>query len=346
MDQNLRYQPDRAEPEIDTYMDFTSDEGILRAVEKCNGSGDCRKTTTDATICPSYRATKAEKDSTRGRANVLREVLTQTHSGNPFDNEDIKQVMDLCISCKACASECPSSVDMATYKAEFLYQYQRVHAPSLRDRIFAYNGRLSKVMNPIRGLQNATFKTPILGHLIKKNIGDCLGAFLTQTLCPIRQTINQKTKNRIPTAKSIFIWMSSPTIWTSKQDGMPLSYYPVWDIKSMYFPLPKAVGHIFPKVFLKQAKACADLNVEYYKECITAQVPLLGIEPSALYTFKDEYLKLATDKKSAEKLAQNCFLIEEFIAQEIDRGHISTDVFSDQIKTLKIHAHCYQKSIG
>jgi Fe-S oxidoreductase len=100
------------------------------------------------------------------------------------------------------------------------------------------------------------------------------------------------------------------------------------------------------KGFLKQAKACADHNVEYYKDCITAQVPLLGIEPSALYTFKDEYLKLATDKKSAEKLAQNCFLIEEFIAQEIDRGHISTDVFSDQIKTLKIHAHCYQKSLG
>ena len=161
MDQNLRYQSDRKEPEIDTYMDFSADQGILRAVEKCNGSGDCRKTTTDATICPSYRATKDEKDSTRGRANVLREALTNTDSNNPFDNPQIKEVMGLCISCKACASECPSSVDMAAYKAEFLFQYQKDHRPRLRDRIFAYNGKMSKMLNPIRGLQNTVFQMPV-----------------------------------------------------------------------------------------------------------------------------------------------------------------------------------------
>jgi Fe-S oxidoreductase len=97
---------------------------------------------------------------------------------------------------------------------------------------------------------------------------------------------------------------------------------------------------------LEQAKACANQNVALYKDHINSEIPLLGIEPSALYTFKDEYLKLATDKSSAKKLAENCFLMEEFLAQEIDKGHISTDAFTDQAKTLKIHAHCYQKSLG
>ena len=101
MDKNLRYQPERKEPEVKTLMDFSDDMGLLRAVEKCNGSGDCRKTTENATICPSYRATKDEKDTTRGRANVLREVLTNPVNKNPFDAPELKEVMDLCISCKA-----------------------------------------------------------------------------------------------------------------------------------------------------------------------------------------------------------------------------------------------------
>ena len=100
------------------------------------------------------------------------------------------------------------------------------------------------------------------------------------------------------------------------------------------------------KGFLEQAKACADQNVELYKDHINAETPLLGIEPSALYTFKDEYLKLAKDKTAAKKLAENCFIIEEFLAEEIEKGNITPDAFGDQSKNLKIHAHCYQKSLG
>ena len=199
MDQNLRYQPDRKEPEIDTYMDFSADQGILRAVEKCNGSGDCRKTTKDATICPSYRATKDEKDSTRGRASVLREALTNADPKKPFNNPQIKAVMDLCISCKACVSECPSSVDMAAYKAEFLYQYQKDHRPGLRDRVFAYNGKMSKLLNPIRGLQNTVLRTPIIGSIIKKILGIATKRSIPKLFAPLDQQLineNQQKSNR------------------------------------------------------------------------------------------------------------------------------------------------------
>lgn len=345
MDQNLRYQPDRKEPEIDTYMNFSSDQGILRAVEKCNGSGDCRKTTTNATICPSYRATKDEKDSTRGRANVLREVLTHGDSKNPFDNPQIKQVMDLCISCKACASECPSSVDMASYKAEFLYQYQKKHWPSLRDRVFAFNGKLSKTLNPFRRLQNGLFQIPLLGSLVKKILGIAAERSLPKLFAPLdRELIN---KHQQQSNRQVYLYLDEFTNYLDVKTGrdafealIRLGYY------VNILPSTESGRAYISKGFLKQAKVCANQNVALYKDRINSKIPLLGIEPSALYTFKDEYLKLATDKSNAKKLAENCFLIEEFLAQEIDKGYISTDAFSDQFKTLKIHAHCYQKSLG
>ena len=345
MDQNLRYQPDRIEPEIDTYMDFSADQGILRAVEKCNGSGDCRKTTTDATICPSYRATKDEKDSTRGRANVLREALTNTDSNNPFDNPQIKEVMGLCISCKACASECPSSVDMAAYKAEFLFQYQKDHRPRLRDRIFAYNGKMSKMLNPIRGLQNTAFQMPLLGSLIKKTLGIASARSLPKLFAPLDRQLFKKQQQK--SKRQVYLYLDEFTNYLDVKTGSDafqiltrLGYY------VHVLPSTESGRAYISKGFLEQAKVCANRNVDLYKDHINTETPLLGIEPSALYTFKDEYLKLATDQSAAKKLSENCFLIEEFLAKEIDKGQISSDVFTDQTKSLKIHAHCYQKSLG
>ena len=345
MDQNLRYQSDRKEPEIDTYMDFSADQGILRAVEKCNGSGDCRKTTTDATICPSYRATKDEKDSTRGRANVLREALTNTDSNNPFDNPQIKEVMGLCISCKACASECPSSVDMAAYKAEFLFQYQKDHRPRLRDRIFAYNGKMSKMLNPIRGLQNTAFQMPLLGSLIKKTLGIASARSLPKLFAPLDRQLFKKQQQK--SKRQVYLYLDEFTNYLDVKTGSDafqiltrLGYY------VHVLPSTESGRAYISKGFLEQAKVCANRNVDLYKDHINTETPLLGIEPSALYTFKDEYLKLATDQSAAKKLSENSFLIEEFLAKEIDKGQISSDVFTDQTKSLKIHAHCYQKSLG
>ena len=345
MDQNLRYQPDRDEPEIDTYINFDTDQGILRAVEKCNGSGDCRKTTADATICPSYRATREEKDSTRGRANVLREALTNSEVKNPFDNPQIKAAMDLCISCKACASECPSSVDIATYKAEFLYQYQKNHRPRLRDKIFAFNGKLSKVLNPIRGLQNMAFQTPFLGDLIKKSLGIATSRSLPKLYAPLdKQLINKKQQK---SNRQVYLYLDEFTNYLDVRTGRD-AYQILTRLGYQVHILPSTEsGRAYiSKGFLEQAKACADQNVALYKNHINAETPLLGIEPSAIYTFKDEYLKLASDKTAVKKLSENCFLIEEFLAKEIDRGHITADAFSNRTRKLKIHTHCYQKSLG
>ena len=133
MNEFLRYEAGKKTPQIKTYFDFSNQEGILRLAEKCSGSGDCRKTeVTGGTMCPSYMATRNEKDSTRARANILRHFLTNSTQENRFDHQEIKDVMDLCLSCKGCKSECPSKVDVGKMKAEFLQHYYEKHGVPFR----------------------------------------------------------------------------------------------------------------------------------------------------------------------------------------------------------------------
>ena len=158
MDESLRYEVDRKEPEIETLLDFSDSEGILRLAEKCNGSGDCRKTeNAGGAMCPSYHATKNEKDTTRARANALREVLTNNDAVNKFNSKELKEVFDLCISCKACASECPSNVDISTAKAEFLYQFNKVNGVSFSNKLFGKSTKLNRKASRFPKLSNWFF---------------------------------------------------------------------------------------------------------------------------------------------------------------------------------------------
>ena len=169
MDEDLRYEPGRKEPEIETIMNFSDSLGILRGAENCNGSGDCRKPAeAGGTMCPSYRATRNEKDTTRARANALREFLTHSEKENRFDHHELKEVLDLCISCKGCKSECPSNVDMAAYKAEFQYNFQKANGSSLRTKAFAYNTTMNKMAAALPGITNAVYKNKTTSGLLKK----------------------------------------------------------------------------------------------------------------------------------------------------------------------------------
>ncbi|MCK5814810.1 MAG: FAD-binding oxidoreductase, partial [Flavobacteriaceae bacterium] len=156
MDENLRYEIGRVEPEIETIQNFSDSLGILRAAEKCNGSGDCRKLpAAGGTMCPSYRATKNEKDTTRARANALREFLSNSDQKNKFNHKELYDVFDLCLSCKACASECPSNVDVAALKAEFLHQYYKENGVPFRTKLFAENAKWNKLGSYVPALTNA-----------------------------------------------------------------------------------------------------------------------------------------------------------------------------------------------
>ena len=349
MDENLRYVSDRQEPEIETLLDFSKSLGILREAEKCNGSGDCRKLPEfGGTMCPSYRATRNEKDTTRARANALREFLTNSEKINKFNHTELKEVFDLCLSCKACSSECPSSVDVASLKAEFQYQYQKENGVPFRSKLFAYNNRFNGIGSKVPKLSNFVFSNPILASLIKKSIGIAskrsLPLISNISLDKYLKSIDSQKYNK-NYIKKIYLFNDEFTNHLDTSIGidtvelLTALNYQVEVVKN------EESGRSFlSKGLLVQAQNFANKNVSIYKDLISKDTPLIGIEPSAILTFKDEYLKLADDKTSAEAIAKHCFLIEEFIQQEIDLGNITPDQFTTQEQTIKFHGHCHQKA--
>ncbi|WP_308992849.1 FAD-linked oxidase C-terminal domain-containing protein [Mariniflexile litorale] len=351
MDKSLRYVPDRVEPEIKTMLDFSHSQGILREAEKCNGSGDCRKLPEfGGTMCPSYRATRNEKDTTRARANALREFLTNSDKANKFDHEELKVVFDLCLSCKACASECPSSVDVASLKAEFLYQYQKENGVSLRTKLFAYNNTLNRYGSVFPRFTNFIFSNSFSTFILKKSFGIAekrnLPLISNKSLSKVFKNYdNQIDNNKI--IKTIYLFNDEFLNYLDTPIGMDA----IQLLKALNYEVKMVAnaesGRTFlSKGLLEKAKDLANKNIEIYKDLISVETPLIGIEPSAILTFKDEYLRLADDKVSAKAIATNTFLIEEFIQQEIKLGHITSEQFTSEAKTIKFHGHCHQKSFG
>lgn len=349
IDKQLRYAPDRTEPEIKTLMDFSPEMGILRAVEQCNGSGDCRKPEIfGGTMCPSYRVTKDEKDTTRGRANVLREFLTQSRNDNPFSHNEIKSVMEFCIGCKGCKSECPSNVDMASFKAEFQYQYQKKFGAKWRDRLFADNYKFNKKAKNLAGISNFLLTKKITSTLIKSVIGVSPHRTLPKVSPLNIFEIHQRLFEAMTDfKKEIWFFVDEFTETTDTQIGRDalhllrkLGYKVLLASQS-----PSGRAYI-SKGFLEEAKQFANHNVSLYKNLVTPEKQLIGLEPSAILTFRDEYLRLADDKEAARKLAENTFTIEEFLNNEIEKGNISKECFSKEKKHIKLHLHCHQKALS
>ncbi|WP_372755182.1 FAD-binding and (Fe-S)-binding domain-containing protein [Mariniflexile sp.] len=351
MDKSLRYVADREEPKIATMLDFSHSQGILRETEKCNGSGDCRKLPEfGGTMCPSYRATRNEKDTTRARANALREFLTNSDKANKFDYEELKVVFDLCLSCKACASECPSSVDVASLKAEFLYQYQKENGTSLRTKMFAYNNALNRFGSVFPVLTNFIFSNGLTALVLKKSFGIAKERNLPLISNKSLNKQLQRYKKQLVDKKfikTVYLFNDEFLNYLDTQIGVDAFIL----LTALNYEV-KIVNNVesgrtfLSKGFLKQAKKVANKNVAIFKDLISNETPLLGIEPSAILTFKDEYLKLADDKPSAEYIAKNTFIIEEFIQQEIKLGNIKAEQFTSEVKTIKFHGHCHQKSFA
>ena len=343
MDKNLRYEIDRTEPKINTIQDFSDSEGILKLAEKCNGSGDCRKPAeAGGTMCPSYRATKNEKDTTRARANMLREVLTNNEAKNKFDSKELKEVLDLCLSCKACASECPSNVDIATMKAEFLFQYQETNGYPLRSKLFANNAKLNKLGSIVPALSNLVLNTSIAKSF--------MGVALERTVPKLAPKTLKKWFLKQPKSKNtktIYLFCDEFTNFYDVEIGKDAFHL----LEKLGYNL-EIINHeesgrsYISKGFLKEAKKVCDQNISIFKNLITEKTPLIGIEPSAILTFKDEYIRLADDTLSAKKIAKNTFTFEEFLAKEFKNKNIDTSLFTTKPRTLKVHGHCHQKALS
>ncbi|MAT56020.1 MAG: FAD-binding oxidoreductase [Saprospirales bacterium] len=351
MDTSLRYEPGQTTPDYKTLLDFSRDGGILRHVEKCNGSGDCRKLpTAGGTMCPSYHATRTEMHTTRARANALREILSRPQDPlRPFDSEALIEVLDLCLSCKACASECPSTVDMAALKAEVMYQYQLNHGFSLRNRLFAGSHQLYRLGRVARPLANALMTNPFAASVLKK----AAGIHPRRSLPPIpKETWRgwfNNNENGPAGDKEVYLFCDEFTNYTDPAPGIAT----VKLLRALGYRVsmpecePSGRAHI-SKGLLHKAKELAEKNVLRFAKMVTADKPLVGVEPSAMLSFRDEYPRLvdAALRSEAEKLAENALTLEEFLHREFQAGRIDRTHFTKQPKKLLLHGHCHHKALA
>jgi FAD/FMN-containing dehydrogenase/Fe-S oxidoreductase len=350
MDKFLRYEADHKVPEFETVFRFNN-QNILQHAEQCNGSGDCRKTElSGGTMCPSYMATRNEKDTTRARANILREVLTNSEKLDRFDSKEVKEVMDLCLLCKGCKSECPSNVDVAKLKMEFLQHYQEKNGVPMRSWLIGNYSKMSNIASYVPWAYNL-----ILGNAPLRKIANRIIGFHPERTMPLlsSNTLKQWYKKSENTAskssKKVYLFCDEFTNFNDVEIGKKA------------FDLLQKLGYdvIIPnhvdsgraylsKGLLKDAQKLANQNVLLLKDIITEETPLIGIEPSAILTFRDEYPDLVEPNlaESAKKLAKNALMIDEFIAREIDAKRITAESFTSEKRLIKLHGHCQQKAVA
>jgi FAD/FMN-containing dehydrogenase/Fe-S oxidoreductase len=348
MNTHLRYEPGMVTPEYDTWFRWDETQGLLRAAEMCNGTASCRKThLSGGTMCPSYMATRDEKDCTRARANRLRYVLTRGTGPDVFKDKGLKEVMDLCLSCKACKSECPSNVNVARMKAEVLQQRYDLEGIPLRTRMIGHYADLLKLAAPISALWNLIYREKASGGWIKKLIG-----FSSERSMPHISSWKDRrlfARPRHPDGpKCVFIYADEFTRTLDASIGVKaiqliekLGYDPV------VLSHPESGRSALSKGMLKRAKGIAEKNVEFFSKLVTEHEPLVGIEPSGILGFRDEFPDLVDPslKAKADKLAPNCLTIEEFLWREIQAGRLSEDAFSDREVHMQVHGHCHAKAL-
>ncbi|WP_264530202.1 FAD-binding and (Fe-S)-binding domain-containing protein [Flavobacterium sp. N502540] len=350
MDTNLRYTAGQDTPMPETYFDFSEHNGILRAAEMCNGSGDCRKTEkSGGTMCPSYMATRDEKHTTRARANMLRETITNSTQANKFDDDNLVDVLDLCLSCKGCKSECPSNVDMAKLKAETLQQYHDKNGVKFRSRLIGNTPKINKRFAAIPWMYNLSTKG-VFGNVVKKTTG-----FATARKLPLMHKITFAKWMKTYRQKGDF---SNGKVYLYNDEF--LNYYDV-EIGQTAVQLLNRLGYQveIPKIgisgrtylskgMLKEAREIAEQNIRDFEQAIPQDGILIGIEPSAILSFRDEYPDLCRGELQvkAKNYAAKAFLIEEFLAKELEEGRISSDSFTNKPERVRMHGHCFQKALS
>ena len=354
MDTSLRFVPGVETPEFNTVFDFTDTLGLVRMAEKCNGSADCRKSAIiGGTMCPSFQATKDERNTTRARANMLREILNNNAKPNKFDSKKLYDVLDLCLSCKGCKTECPSGVDVAKLKAEFLYQYYQTHRRPMRMKLIAGFTQMQKLATNFAGIYNGLIKNRLTGNIIKGAIGFAKGRSLPLVNRItwnkwLRKNLKQLNASVSKPTRTAMLFVDEFTNYNEAHIGIAATkLLSQLGYKIQFIEHEESGRSKISKGYLLSAKEIARKNVNYFGMHVSKDIPLIGIEPSAILSFRDEYPDLlrGKDKENAIALAANVFTIEEFLANAIKTGAINTEMFTDKKEEIHYHGHCQQKAL-
>ena len=327
-------------------IDFSSDHGFHRAVEMCNGAGVCRKQS--GTMCPSYMVTKEEEHSTRGRANMLRAALTGKIPADALTSERMYETMDLCISCKACKTECPSSVDMSKIKLEFLGHYHDKHGIPFRSRFFGNIHLLSRINSgPFAPLINRIVGFSPVKWLLERFMGissqRTLPSFARQPFTRWFQT--RQTTNSGDAHAQVVLFHDTFNTYNDPQ--IAIAATEVLEAAGFEVILP---GHgccgrpMISKGLIDDARKLATDTVQKLYPYAARGIPIVGLEPSCLLSLRDEYLYLLPNDNQVQTVAEQAYLFEEFIANLADKGQLKLQ-FNKQKQNILLHGHCHQKAL-
>lgn len=344
MTESLKVSPQYRPWEPRTTLDFAAQGGFARAIEMCSGMGECRKKL-DGTMCPSYMGTLDEEHSTRGRANALRNAIAGRTPQEEFTGKRLYEVMDLCLECKACKAECPSNVDMAKLKYEFLDHYHRANGLPLRNRLFGGIAMLNRIGSSLAPISNWLAKSSVNRWLLERVAGidrrRPLPQFAGETFeewFHRHRAEGDGAKGAVVLFSDTFNNYNTPGVAIAATRYMERSGYRV------VLADKKCCGRpMISKGMLGQAKENAAWNVDKLAPYAENGTPIVGLEPSCLLTLRDEYPEFLRTT-AAKKVAENSFLFEEFVMREHKEGRLTLNSSGNGKKTL-LHGHCHQKAL-
>lgn len=345
MEEDLRFSPAYIKPEVETVFHWRKDGDFGNALELCNGAGVCRKLAESGrTMCPSYMATREEKDSTRGRGNVFRQVF-EGENPKGFESEELKDALDLCLSCKACKSECPANVDMAKMKAEFMHGWHQKNGVQLKERFFGEAGKLYPLVALTPGLANWVISTNPAKEILETFFGidrrRDLPKFAEQSFRnwwkKRPEAEFKKSEEKVVLFVDVFTDYNEPEVAKAAVSVLEKMGFEVIIPKSNQAGRPQ-----LSKGLLDDAKKIAHSVIEELSVYSRQGISVVGLEPSEILTLRDEFLDLCDDKllNKAQSLGTATFTFEEFVAKhKVRLPEIQTT------KPLVLHGHCHAKAL-
>jgi FAD/FMN-containing dehydrogenase/Fe-S oxidoreductase len=342
LDSHLKLGANYRPREVATHFDFSAEGGLAGAALKCVGIGKCRKTEA-GTMCPSYMATREEIHSTRGRARILFEALTTDLIPGGFAGDSVREALDLCLSCKGCKSECPSSVDMAAYRAEFFSNYYRLHRRPLSSAFFGRLNEVARLASYAPSLANALSHAPLMAGLARKALAIHPARELPRFA---RRTFRSWFERRTaPRASMREVVLFADTFTNFFEPQIPIAAVEVLERAGFRVIVPRdqlCCGRpLYDQGMLERAKARLRDVIEVLDPFAAVGIPIVGLEPSCILTFRDELPSLFSGDPRAKTIAAQSFLLDEFLARE------APDFAPPEIRrrTL-VQGHCHQKALA
>jgi FAD/FMN-containing dehydrogenase/Fe-S oxidoreductase len=340
----FRFKPGYTQLPLETALDWSDWGSFASAAEMCNNNGACRKSD-PGVMCPSYRATKEEQHLTRGRANTLRLALSGQLGADALVSEEMKETMALCVSCKGCKRECPTGVDMARMKIEFLHHYRKVKPLSLRDRLVAYLPRYAAKASKAAALLNLRNRLPFVASLGERTTG-----FSAKRKLPAwsRDPYRAAASSPGSDGKAAVLFVDTFNRWFEPENARAAERVLAkagYEVATPAEGRPLCCGRTFLSVGLvDEAKAEARRTIAALRPFVERGVPVVGLEPSCLLTLRDEF-KAMLPGADTEALAKAALLFEEFVATEAEAGRFAPKMKPMAGRAL-FHAHCHQKAFS